>query len=471
MKSMFRRVVSLLITVTFVLTLVLTGCGNKSAQLNEEPKKTENSKSVETKGEVAKNVIGQNVKFDPNTKANGKLVFWTCPEADAYVKPIIDEYKELRSDVELEVVESPWSDYWKKLPIAIQSGNGPDVYFFHNMYHDLMVGGNMMEPYPKDLVDNLKKDYLYVETHEFDGKVYYIDTGVGHGVIYYNKALWKEAGFTENDFPKTWEDLRDKAIKLTKRNGDKITVAGFNMNPVIDFVKDWQLLSGRFLFSEDGKKVLFNNPDFEKTVKFFKDLYSVDKVSSTTFPEYLQSFQDGTTAMIWQHPWFANSMINAGAKVDFGVFPQPMFKDAKRNWHYSNGDSSFGVNPKSTVEAKKLAFDFLTLFFSEDKLMENWDLKQTLSPSKKSLLNSQTLLNNPVLNTVMKDAKNSLFLGAVPYDQYVTVLQNYLIDPVFKADKPIDEAIKEAEAKCNDELAKLNFKPFERVSSFSSELK
>ena len=35
------------------------------------------------------------------------------------------------------------------------------------------------------------------------------------GSVYYNKDMWEAAGLTEADIPKTWDEMREVAKKLT----------------------------------------------------------------------------------------------------------------------------------------------------------------------------------------------------------------------------------------------------------------
>ena len=48
------------------------------------------------------------------------------------------------------------------------------------------------------------------------------------GLVYYNKQMWKDAGLTENDYPKTWADLAEIAKTLTIQiSTGQIQRAGF----------------------------------------------------------------------------------------------------------------------------------------------------------------------------------------------------------------------------------------------------
>lgn len=417
-------------------------------------------------------VIGQNVQFDPNKEVSGKLTVWFYEDGRRFVDELFQDYKKYRPNVELEVTYIPWADYWKKLPLAISGGTGPDLFYFHNMYDNLMVGGGQLDAYPQDLVNNLAMDYSNVSQFDQNGKTYYIGVGGGHGVIYYNKAMWAAAGLTDADIPTTWEQLRTVAAKLTQWDGDKMSVSGYNNNgnwgPFAN--NEVQLLSGNFIYSEDGKQVLFDNDGYKSTLKFFIDLYNVDKVCTSTFPDAIQSFQDGTTAMMWQHPWFSGMLKSTKPDLDFGVYAVPKFEGKARNWHYNNPDVSMGINSQTTAEGKALAADLLTLFFADDKYMKSWDLAQGLAPTKNSLQADADLLADPNIKVVMQDYDNSCYLGTGPQKLGDDVVQN-IIQPILLNNVDIDTAVKAGVDVCNATLADYEFIPAERKWSHADELK
>lgn len=73
-------------------------------------------------------------------------------------------------------------------------------------------------------------DFNGVSAHVIDGKVYYIDYGIMTGSVYYNKDMWEAAGLTDADYPKTWDEMREVAKKLTIKEGNSFVQAGLNFN-------------------------------------------------------------------------------------------------------------------------------------------------------------------------------------------------------------------------------------------------
>jgi multiple sugar transport system substrate-binding protein len=456
-----KSTLTMLIALITLLSVVLVGC-----KADEDTAKT-----TAVKSEEQLPLIGQTLKFDPNLDIKGKIEIWSPDETSAYFDPIVEAYREHRPYIKINHVKMPWGDYWKKIPIAISSGNGPDLFYMHNMSHDLMVDGKLMMPYPDDLVKDLNADFTDVMSSQAaDGNIYYTSIGVGHAIIYYNKTLWAEAGLTEADIPETWEQFREIAIKLTKMDGDQMTVSGFNIGANGAFIQDMQLAAGRFLFSEDGKKSTMDNPDFKKSFEFFTNLILEDKVVTTTYPDGSQSFMDGTSAMIWNHPFFGGMMLNSGAEVDFGIFPLPKFEGNARNWHYNNPDVTMGISSKASKEAQAIGVDFLRLAFADDQFIENWCYKQKLAPPKKSLLNSKKLMDDEMISIIMEDIENSIYLGTVTAS-IGTIWANDLWDAYMVGGVDYETAVATTVARTNELLETGSFYPTERLYKYASELK
>lgn len=460
-----KRAISLGLAILMVASL-MAACGTAPSSAPASP-----SVSAIT-GESVGKIIGDNVQFDTGLDLKGELNVWFYEDGKPFIEELFEDYQKYRPNVKLNVTYIPWGDYWKKLPVAISGGNGPDVFYFHNMYHNLMVDGGLMRPYSDILLENLRKDYKNVnDTTAADGNIYYIGVGGGHGLIFYNKALWAEAGLTEADIPETWEELREIAKKLTKKEGDNITVSGFNYNPGGGmFVNDWSYLAGRFMWSEDGKDLAIDNEEFKKSMQFFVDLYKVDGVCTPEYPEYMQSFKDGTTAMLWNHPFYAGQLRRELPGLEFGVFPQPKFEGMARNWHYNNPDVSMGINSKISDEQAVLAEDLLTLFFADEKYMKSWCQAQVLAPTKTSLENDSDLIADPVIQVLMEDFDNSLYVGPAPDAVTQDIIQN-LVDPVLKGGVGIDEAVANTMAKAHTTLVDFEWTPMERQAAFADELK
>ena len=198
----------------------LAGCGGSGTGKEEAKKNIE----------VPTEPFGDTIKYDPSVEINGgkdiTVELWEWG-SDELFQEIIDGYTAIHPNVTINLVNNPWEDYWTKLPLALDGENGPAIFNIHNSYHENLI--NYMAPLEIPLED-LQADFTGVDAHVIDGEVYYIDYGMMTGSVYYNKDMWEAAGLTEADIPKTWDEMREVAKKLTIKEGDTIIQAGLNFN-------------------------------------------------------------------------------------------------------------------------------------------------------------------------------------------------------------------------------------------------
>lgn len=225
--------------------------------------------NTEAKVEAPTEPFGDTIKYDPSVEINdGKDIsveLWEWGSDDLF-QQVIDGYTAIHPNVSIKLVNNPWEDYWTKLPLALDGDKGPAIFNVHNSYHENLI--NYMAPLEIPLED-LQADFTGVDAHVIDGNVYYIDYGMMTGSVYYNKKMWEEAGLTEADIPKTWDEMREVAKKLTKRDGDKLIQAGLNFND--DFHQNYLLglnyQLGEKLFQEDGRTPNVNSDAMKKVMQ------------------------------------------------------------------------------------------------------------------------------------------------------------------------------------------------------------
>lgn len=294
MKKKFMAVM----TAVAVGTTLLAGCGSGSSGSGSS-----GSGDRGAAAEVPTEPFGDTIKYDPSVAINdGKDITVELWEwgSDELFQQVIDGYQAIHPNVTIKLVNNPWEDYWTKLPLALDGANGPAIFNVHNSYHENLI--NYMAPLEIPIED-LEADFTGVEAHIIDGKVYYTDYGMMTGSVYYNKEMWEAAGLTEADIPKTWDEMREVAKKLTIKDGDKLIQAGLNFND--DFHQNYLLglnyQLGENLFLEDGRTPNVTSDAMKKTMQMLVDMYKVDGVGSENFGEKgADSFGQGQSAMVIQ---------------------------------------------------------------------------------------------------------------------------------------------------------------------------
>ncbi|WP_030731278.1 ABC transporter substrate-binding protein [Streptomyces sp. NRRL F-2890] len=137
------------------------------------------------------------------------LVVWDLKSGDeaaaAYIGEAKADFAERHPEVTVEFVAQPFDQYYTLLGTAMRTGQGPDVMLFN--------GGGQLRERADDLLpldDYVAQDLQRLagwEAFSRDGTVYAAPVTLQGHPIYYNKALYEEAGLDPDNPATTWEEF------------------------------------------------------------------------------------------------------------------------------------------------------------------------------------------------------------------------------------------------------------------------
>ncbi|BCL34800.1 ABC transporter substrate-binding protein [Nostoc sp. MS1] len=250
-------------------------------------------------------------------------------------------------------------------------------------------------PLKSEVLPNLFEE-LRLNNHIWSIPLYTANLG-----IFYRPKLFQAAGITQT--PKTWDELREVAKKLTiDRNGDKRPEQYGMLLPLGK--QEWTVFSWfPFLLSNGGDIVKDNRPNLMDqaaidALQFWKNLMK-DGSATLSAPErgYEEdAFVSGRVAMQITGPWTYIMKSN----VDYDVFPMPAkVKQASV--------SATGVMylMKTTPVREKAARKFLEYVLSE-QFQTEWSIGTGFLPVNRKSLESeayqQFMSKQPVLKVFME---------------------------------------------------------------------
>ena len=270
-----------------------------------------------------------------------ELVYWShYGQSPAFVQAFADSInlaaKNLGYDnvtCRAEVIE--YSGYEAKYITGFSSDNGPD--FFLGRPSDWAIDGgrNPIAVAFDDATAKAWNDSLasaFYNDGFFNGKRYGAPSEGGSiQMLYINTDAMKEAGLDpEKDYPKTMDELKQLAIKLTKRDANgNIVRSGFQPR----YLGGGDGVSGKFLpylhnfgaraLSEDLSKAegYINSDKAVAAFTWYKDL--VSKASRLDFGAPETAFQSGQAAIINREGWFAQDTIDKAPNINFICVPFP----------------------------------------------------------------------------------------------------------------------------------------------------
>ena len=434
--------------------------------------KSEDATVKDTQAAKGLDIQGVNFTYDPNTLVNkGEPITldWWLWDGDAKFKAFADAYQKIHPNVQINIVNQVWDDYWTKLPLALQGQDGPAIFNIHNSHHDNLLP--YCEAYDVD-VEALSKDFVGVDGHLIDGKLYYIDYGLMTGLIFYNKKMWSEAGLSDADIPTTWDEFREVAKKLTIRDGDSFTQAGFNFNDSLYLIllgKHYQ--SGYNLFDASGKKAQLDTDVVEKDFQYFRDLYEVDKVGSPDFgPVAQEAFGQGLSAMHYSWGHLYGTMAKDYPEIEFGTFQTPVNAAGQTPYAFDryNGESTFGINKNAPDGAREVAQDFLKFFLTANTELTELCLNYSLFPASVALADNAKIKEHPV-TSALGEIDRYVWPGPMP----ATVEDNMKIavsDTLYNGADP-KTALTTAKTTIDADIAKTEFVSVEKLYAHADESK
>jgi len=225
-------------------------------------------------------------------------------------------------------------DYQAKLLARLSAGAGPDLFTVGDNTLFQYVKAGLVAPVPTELSAQWEAD-LYPNMKEgiesilvYDGQFYGAPWNSDYISLYYNKDMFEEAGLTKP--PSNLEELRDYAIKLTKRDEKgQILRSGICIRAnggagTTDKFINFLTAMGGDIFNEDLSECIINNEAGVAALEYYVNLLYEDKVDSLILqPRDKEAFAVAKTAMFGREPFVMTYLKDAAPDLNYGVAPFP----------------------------------------------------------------------------------------------------------------------------------------------------
>lgn len=191
------------------------------------------------------------------------LMFGSSGEAEtAAVKAAAKRFSD-RTGTKVEVI--PAQDLNQQLGQAFAGGTPPDVFYVGPDRFQQYAKGGSLHPYG-DKLDGTDDFYPALrQTYTYDDKLYCAPKDFSTHALVINTDMWQQAGLTDADIPKTWDDLARVAKALTTPQHVGLAFNG-DFNPIGSLL----LAAGGWYLNEDNTKVTADTPENLRTLEFVK---------------------------------------------------------------------------------------------------------------------------------------------------------------------------------------------------------
>jgi multiple sugar transport system substrate-binding protein len=243
---------------------------------------------------------------------------------------VIRAFQAVHPEIRVETQHEPWATYFRRLEADWSQKRSPDVMFLNNIPIYARTGAlENLEPYIARERFNVADFYpTLMETFRFDGDLHGLPRDNDTKVVFYNKRLFSEAGLEAPTKDWTWEQLRQAALKLTRRDAAGApSQYGFSYE-VNAWWRIWVWQNNGDILDDHFKpsRVRLDEPAAIDAIQFLANLTTVDRVT----PAYEQLngeaqrtlFREGKIAMIVDN----HSFVPAAAQtpgLQWDVAPLP----------------------------------------------------------------------------------------------------------------------------------------------------
>lgn len=330
------------VILTSIMTLSLAACsgnGNDSKTgSGDDAAKTSDSKNVELSVSI----------WDPNQEPG--------------IKEILGDFT-AKTGIKTKLSVIKWEEYWTMLEAGAQGGSLPDVFWMHSNESQRYMSNDMLLDLTNKIADssevnpdNYPKDIWGLYTYE--DKYYAVPKDVDTIALWYNKAMFDEAGLDYPTADWTWDDLTVAAKALTKKDKSQYGFAMRNDNNQAGYYNLIYDNEG-FVINDDKTKSGWDNP---KTIEAMQQLEewiklgvmpSIETMAENNEDVLLQSGQIAMTAQgSWMLPAYRDNEYTA-KNCDVVELPKSA-STGKRVSLYNGLGWAASANGKHTAEAWKL---------------------------------------------------------------------------------------------------------------------
>ena len=288
---------------------------------------------------------------------------------------IVEGFQKEKPNITLEIDETPWVEYMRKLKLQLAGGTPPGLFLMDSGFVMSMgMNGALL-----DLSDRVKKD---IKADDYsaalfagkdpDGKLWGIPHALNSAAVFYNKKMFDDAGIPYPTDDWTYDEMFEIAKKLTVKDpnsdgrNDKYGL-GLNGNITIGWLP-FVTATGGAPLDETRTKSMFTDPKTIEGMKKLVDASTDDTMCAPTdWVNAMGGHQTGLyknqLAMIINQTSLIGN-LNRGGEVDFDVAPIPIGWDGKR--HVTYVPNFLSISKAVPESEQNAAWEFLEYYLSDE---------------------------------------------------------------------------------------------------------
>ena len=250
------------------------------------------------------------------------LTIWQTynDEENALFEQLLAEYHTDHPDLSIQTSRLPFMGAEPKILTALATRTTPDIARVDGSFVPKLATRNALVNLDELSIENIRADLLPVALSSclVAGDTYAMPEQVNGLCLFYNKALFRQAGLDPERPPRTWAEFIADGKKLTD---PEETIFGFGMRNSLWWTLPFFNTFGAPFLSEDGTTCVLNGDRGVAAFQLKVDLYRKHRIEGGGWRaggvRDDMGFQNGKYAMVFSGPWAVKGLHKAG--IDFGV--------------------------------------------------------------------------------------------------------------------------------------------------------
>jgi multiple sugar transport system substrate-binding protein len=352
--------------------------------------------------------------------------------------------------IQIEVV--PWDNLQQKLTTDISAGANADLSIIGTRWLLDYVRQGIVTPLDSHITPAFKARFIdtFLSPSVMDGKVYGLPIAASARAMYYNKDVFKKAGYDSP--PATWADFKSAADKI-KASGGGVFPFGMQGKEIeTDVYYYYALWSYGGEIIKNGKSGLGSQAaiDAAKLYKSFIDGGLTEPgVTSYNREDVQNLFKQGKVATVITAPFLSSQIKKEAPNLNYGVAPIPAGPTGDQGTYGVTDSIVMFENSKVKDEAWK----FLDFIFTTEQRV-NFDKVEGFLPVNVEEAKNPLFADNADLKVFASLLPKARFAPVIAGWEDIAQTTSNAIQKIYLGQGAVEPTLKEAESKINETLSK-----------------
>ena len=378
------------------------------------------------------------------------------------ITTLINKFAAENPDIRVRVSTVAWPGY-NQLSAQLVTNDAPDVVTMHESAIPDFQSRELLEPMGEGLrkvgIDPSSFTEASLKGVSIGGEIYGLPFDTWAPLWHINLNYFRKAGLVENDkpiLPSSPEELLAHARQFKQATGKPYFVQALaNQKPAYTRTFFTFLIQQNSDFFDDSKRIRLQTPEARRIVELFKTIQDEDLTTENQdYAAATNGFMNGDGGVYLVGTWLIGDFDAEARKPNrplsngYTVYPYPQLFSGK-DATYADGHSWVMPAKERTPQQREAAYRLMK--FLADNNFE-WSRTGHL-PAFKSIIDSDRFKALPHRQNIANLAVTGTPLSSDVQRQFA--LQDIIgeeLAPAFAGQKPIDQALADAEHRVNELL-------------------